>query len=63
MKIGGENLFIYNDKKEFVETVKHIMDNRRTYTINVEQYSWKSKAKEFEQLLEELVQRTGRGAT
>jgi glycosyltransferase involved in cell wall biosynthesis len=56
MKIGGENLLIYKDKKEFVEKVKHIMDNPRTYATDVEQYSWQGKAKEFEELLEELTQ-------
>ena len=57
MKIGGENLFIYKDKKEFIEKVKHIMDNPRTYTIDMGEYSWKRKAKEFEELLEELIQK------
>ena len=56
MKIGGENLFIYEDKKEFVEKAKHIMDNPGTYIIDVEEYSWQSKAREVELLLQEVIE-------
>jgi phosphatidylinositol alpha-1,6-mannosyltransferase len=55
MKIGGENLFIYRSKNEFVEEIKKIMDNQRTYRIDVEGYSWKSKARAFEDLLEVVI--------
>jgi len=55
IKIGGENLFIYRSKDEFVEEIKKIMDNPRTYRIEMEKYSWKSKAREFEDLLEGVV--------
>jgi glycosyltransferase involved in cell wall biosynthesis len=55
IKIGGENLFIYRSKDEFVEEIKKIMDNPRTYRIEMEEYSWKSKAREFEDLLEGVV--------
>jgi glycosyltransferase involved in cell wall biosynthesis len=57
MKISGENLFIYKDKEEFIEKARYIMDNPRTYIIDMEQYSWQGKAKEFEELLEELIQK------
>ena len=62
MKIGGENLFIYESGREFIEKAKYIMDNPRVYTIDVEKYSWQSKAKKFEGLLEELIQRSMRRA-
>ncbi len=55
MKIGGENLFIYQSKTEFIEGIKKIMDNPRTYRIDVEKYSWKSGAREFEDLLEDVI--------
>jgi len=56
IKIGGENLFIYQSKDEFVvEIKKKVMDNPRTYRIEMAEYSWKSKAREFEDLLEEVV--------
>ncbi len=55
MKIGGENLFIYQSKTEFIEGIKKIMDNPRTYRIDVEKYSWKSGARAFEDLLEDVI--------
>ena len=55
MKIGGENLFIYRSRDEFVEGIEKVMDNPRAYRIDVDGYSWKSKAREFEGLLEGVV--------
>lgn len=57
MKTGGENLFIYRNKEEFVENVKKIMGNERRYEVNVENYSWKEKAAEFETVLIELIEK------
>lgn len=54
MKVGGENLFIYKDKEEFVDKVKYIMANPRKYEMDVSEYSWKRKAEEIEKLLEEV---------
>jgi len=54
MKIGGEHLFIYKNMDEFVERVKDIMENPRTYQIDVDEYSWKKKAEEMEGVLEEV---------
>ncbi|VUT28005.1 MAG: putative glycosyl transferase [Candidatus Syntrophoarchaeum sp. GoM_oil] len=54
MKIGGENLFIYKNMDEFVERVKEIMENPRTFTVDTEGYSWKKKAEEMEGVLEEI---------
>ena len=55
MELGGANLFIYRDMKEFVEMVKRIMGGARTYPVEVSGYSWKNKAEEFERVLEEVV--------
>ena len=55
MKVGAENLFIYRDKKEFVAKVKYIMANPREYEMDINEYSWKRKAKDFESLLQELI--------
>lgn len=56
MKVGGESLFIYRDKEEFVDKVKYIMANPRKYEMDVSEYSWKRKAKELESLLQELIE-------
>ncbi|MEA3457750.1 MAG: glycosyltransferase, partial [Candidatus Thermoplasmatota archaeon] len=55
MELGGENLFIYHDMQEFVEAVKKIMDDPRTYPVEVSGYSWKNKAEEMEKVLNEVV--------
>ena len=55
MELGGENLFIYHDMKEFVEVMKRIMDDPRTYPVEVSGYSWKNKAEEMERVLEEVT--------
>ena len=57
MAIGGKNLFIYRNRKEFLEKTKKIMDNPRLYDVNVEDYSWKGKAAELETVLNELIQK------
>ena len=57
MAIGGKNLFIYRNRKEFLEKTKEIMDNPRLYDVNVEDYSWKGKAAELETVLNELIQK------
>ena len=55
VKVGGNHLFIYDTADEFVEKVSWIMNNPEDYVINMEHYSWKSKAEEMEKLLEEVV--------
>ena len=53
-KIGGPNLFVYRTQKDFVSQVKALMDSPKTYHINLENYSWKAKAQQFEALFERL---------
>ena len=50
-RIGGPNLFVYRTRDEFVAQVKTLMDNPATFHINLEKYSWKEKARQFEKLL------------
>jgi glycosyltransferase involved in cell wall biosynthesis len=56
IKVGAENLFVYKDKEEFVDKVKYIMNNPRKYEMDVNEYSWKRKARELESLLQELIE-------
>jgi len=56
MKMGGENLFTYQKMDEFVEIVKKVIDNPRTYQIDMDRYSWKSKAEEFERVLTDVIE-------
>ena len=55
MKVGGENLFIYRNKDEFIREIKRIMDDPRAYRIDVRKYSWQSKAREFEVFLKNII--------
>ena len=55
IELGGENLFIYRDMQEFVGVVKRIMNDPRTYPVEVSGYSWKNKAEEMERVLNEVV--------
>jgi glycosyltransferase involved in cell wall biosynthesis len=53
-RIGGPNLFVYRTRDEFVAQVKTLMDSPATFHINLEKYSWKEKARQFEDLLGNL---------
>ncbi|MFA5330912.1 MAG: glycosyltransferase family 4 protein [Methanoregula sp.] len=50
-RIGGPNLFVYKTPEEFIARVKEQMENPQNYQINLEAYSWKEKARQFETLL------------
>jgi phosphatidyl-myo-inositol dimannoside synthase len=54
-RIGGPNLFIYKTQEEYITQVQSLMKNPRTFNINLEKYSWKEKAGQFEELLNNLV--------
>jgi glycosyltransferase involved in cell wall biosynthesis len=54
-RIGGPNLFEYKTQDEFIAQIKSLMNNPRTFDINLEKYSWKEKAGQFEDLLTNLV--------
>jgi phosphatidylinositol alpha-1,6-mannosyltransferase len=55
MKIGGPNIFLYQTQSEFIEHIKFLMDKTPSFSINLGQYSWKEKAREFETIFERLV--------
>jgi glycosyltransferase involved in cell wall biosynthesis len=54
-RIGGPNLFVYRTQEEYIAQVQSLMKNPRTFNINLENYSWKEKARQFEALLYTLV--------
>jgi glycosyltransferase involved in cell wall biosynthesis len=54
MAIGGPHLSVYRSRQEFMERVKEAMDNPRTFSPDVERFSWKRRAAEFEEILESL---------
>lgn len=54
IRIGGPNLFIYRKQDEFVTQIKSLMDHPKTFQIDVRKYSWKEKARQFENILCDL---------
>jgi glycosyltransferase involved in cell wall biosynthesis len=54
-RMGGPNLFIYRTQEEYIEQIKTLMNTPRTFTINLENYSWKEKARQFEAVLSSLI--------
>jgi len=54
-RIGGPNLFVYRTQHEYIARMQSLMKNPRSFNINLENYSWKEKARQFEVLLNDLV--------
>jgi len=54
-RIGGPNLFVYKTQEDYIAQVQALMKNPCTFDINLENYSWKEKARQFEVLLNNLV--------
>lgn len=53
-RIGGPNLFVYRTRDEFITHVKNLMERPATFHINMENYSWKEKARQFESVFSGL---------
>ena len=54
-RIGGPNLFVYKTQEEYITQITSLMNNPRSFNLNLENYSWKEKAGQFEDLLLSLV--------
>ena len=54
-RIGGPNLFVYKTQDEYITQIQSLMKNPSTFDINLQDYSWKEKARQFEALLNNLV--------
>jgi phosphatidyl-myo-inositol dimannoside synthase len=53
--IGGPHLFIYRDYRQFVDQVVAIAANPPRFLLDFSMYSWKKKAQEFENLLQDVL--------
>jgi len=51
MKIGGPNLFVYRTIPGFVAVVRQLMAERPAFTPDVARFSWKDRARMFEERL------------
>ncbi len=54
-RIGGPNLFVYRTQDEYITEIKALMNNPVNFSIDLENYSWKEKARQFETLLQSFV--------
>ncbi|MEI7856037.1 MAG: glycosyltransferase [Methanomicrobiales archaeon] len=54
-RIGGPNLSVYRTQEEYIAEIKNLMNNPASFSINLENYSWKEKARQFETLLQSIV--------
>jgi len=55
-KIGGPNLFVYRSRDEYIRHIKTLIADKPTFSINLENYSWKEKARQFEEILKRVTQ-------
>jgi glycosyltransferase involved in cell wall biosynthesis len=55
MAIGGPHLSVYRGEEEFAAKVRETMDNPRSFRLDVDRFSWRKRAAEFEQILEGLI--------
>ncbi|MDP3395836.1 MAG: glycosyltransferase [Methanoregula sp.] len=54
-RIGGPNLSVYRTQEDYIKEIKNLMTNPVTFSINLEEYSWKEKAHQFETLLQSIL--------
>ncbi|MEI8331025.1 MAG: glycosyltransferase [Methanomicrobiales archaeon] len=54
-RIGGPNLFVYRTQDEYIAEIKALMNNPVNFSIDLENYSWKEKARQFETILQSLL--------
>jgi hypothetical protein len=54
-RIGGPHLRVYRTQKEYIDHIRMLMEDPVTYSINLENYSWKEKSRQFEAELTGLL--------
>ncbi|MDP3562989.1 MAG: glycosyltransferase, partial [Methanoregula sp.] len=54
-RIGGPNLSVYRTQKEYIAEIKRVMNNPASFSINLENYSWKEKSRQFETILKAIL--------
>lgn len=50
-RFGGPNLFVYRTRGEYISHMKNLIRNPSAFTINLNNYSWKEKSRQFETVL------------
>lgn len=52
MELQTDNVYVYEDCSQYVRLIRMLMNHNVTYSINVEQYGWDARTKQFEEMLE-----------
>lgn len=53
--IGGPHLHVYRTREEYTDIIKRLMENRQTFSLNLEKFSWKEKSRQFETILKSVT--------
>ena len=54
-KTGGPHLRVYCTQDEYIGHIKKLMQNPVTYSMDLENNSWKEKSKQFEAILQSII--------
>lgn len=54
-KTGSPNLFIYRNQDEYITSIKRLMENPVTFSLDLETNSWKEKARQLETVLRSVI--------
>jgi phosphatidyl-myo-inositol dimannoside synthase len=54
-KMGSPNLKVYRTQDEYTGEIKKLMDHSETYSLDLENYSWKEKSRQFEAVLRNIA--------
>jgi len=54
-RIGGHHLRVYRNQEEYIHHIVDLIGKRPTYSINLQNYSWKEKSRQFEMELKNLL--------
>ncbi|MDN7025043.1 glycosyltransferase [Methanoculleus sp. FWC-SCC1] len=55
IRMGGDHLFIYKNREEFVPKVREVLEGPGRYDIRIAEHSWRNKAREFEEIFERIT--------
>jgi phosphatidyl-myo-inositol dimannoside synthase len=54
-RIGGPHIRVYRTQEEYISHIRTLMENPAAYSINLENYSWKEKSRQFEAELKQIL--------
>jgi glycosyltransferase involved in cell wall biosynthesis len=55
LNIKGNHIHLYSDQNEYVEQIKSLIESHQDLNVNVSEYSWITKAKQYEKFASALI--------